>query len=363
MFDPTVGRLLEEDPEGFSAGDMNLYRYVKNSPTNFTDPSGLQADDDRTLDPEKADARGDKVFETEVTNIQQAIEEKTLTPAKGYHQELIRNADQSVVFLFDKAYAGTYLLGKNKVIGAYVKLRIGVKESKHKHQQLRVIQLVRDVTKVGDKLVPADPIYYLFRMRSGFAVPAPGAALGGPGARALAPIATSGWRVDATNAADSFWGHIDHDFFPVLGSTVPGYVRDELPKVPKESRPTMIDRSYTIWWDAPGHSPPGTKGVQGVPGKDTGREFITCLIGWDGDAVAPTYIASVRWGYYVDGKGNVKFMPDKPVVDEKAPPELKEALERWNVFISAVANDPKKLTNGYNTIDNIKGVGNIKVPK
>lgn len=26
---------------GFEAGDANLYRYVKNSPTNFTDPSGL----------------------------------------------------------------------------------------------------------------------------------------------------------------------------------------------------------------------------------------------------------------------------------------------------------------------------------
>jgi hypothetical protein len=25
---------------GFGAGDSNLYRYVGNSPTNFTDPSG-----------------------------------------------------------------------------------------------------------------------------------------------------------------------------------------------------------------------------------------------------------------------------------------------------------------------------------
>jgi hypothetical protein len=25
----------------FAAGDANLYRYVVNSPTNFTDPSGL----------------------------------------------------------------------------------------------------------------------------------------------------------------------------------------------------------------------------------------------------------------------------------------------------------------------------------
>jgi hypothetical protein len=30
------------DPLGFDAGDSNLYRYVKNGPTNATDPSGLE---------------------------------------------------------------------------------------------------------------------------------------------------------------------------------------------------------------------------------------------------------------------------------------------------------------------------------
>ena len=29
------------DPLGYEAGDANLYRYVGNSPTNATDPSGL----------------------------------------------------------------------------------------------------------------------------------------------------------------------------------------------------------------------------------------------------------------------------------------------------------------------------------
>ena len=42
MYDPSVGRFLSEDPIGFAGGDANLYRYVGNSPTNFTDPSGLQ---------------------------------------------------------------------------------------------------------------------------------------------------------------------------------------------------------------------------------------------------------------------------------------------------------------------------------
>ncbi|NJN23214.1 MAG: RHS repeat-associated core domain-containing protein [Acaryochloridaceae cyanobacterium RL_2_7] len=40
-FDPQAGRFISEDPIGFNAGDTNLYRYVGNSPQNYTDPSGL----------------------------------------------------------------------------------------------------------------------------------------------------------------------------------------------------------------------------------------------------------------------------------------------------------------------------------
>lgn len=41
MFDPSVGRWLQEDPIGFDGGDPNLYRYVGNRVTTATDPSGL----------------------------------------------------------------------------------------------------------------------------------------------------------------------------------------------------------------------------------------------------------------------------------------------------------------------------------
>src|SRR5690242_9380428 len=37
----SAGRFANEDPIRWSAGDQNLYRYVGNSPTNATDPSGL----------------------------------------------------------------------------------------------------------------------------------------------------------------------------------------------------------------------------------------------------------------------------------------------------------------------------------
>jgi RHS repeat-associated protein len=41
-YDPIVGRFISEDTIGFNGGDANLYRYVGNSPINFTDPSGTE---------------------------------------------------------------------------------------------------------------------------------------------------------------------------------------------------------------------------------------------------------------------------------------------------------------------------------
>ncbi len=43
MYDPKIGRWLSEDPAGLTI-DANPYRYVRNSPTQFTDPSGLEPD-------------------------------------------------------------------------------------------------------------------------------------------------------------------------------------------------------------------------------------------------------------------------------------------------------------------------------
>jgi RHS repeat-associated protein len=39
-YDPSSGRFISEDPIGFLGGDTNLYRYVWNSTSNLTDPSG-----------------------------------------------------------------------------------------------------------------------------------------------------------------------------------------------------------------------------------------------------------------------------------------------------------------------------------
>ncbi len=40
-YSPAQQRFVSSDPLGFGGGDTNLYRYVNDSPTNFTDPSGL----------------------------------------------------------------------------------------------------------------------------------------------------------------------------------------------------------------------------------------------------------------------------------------------------------------------------------
>ena len=49
-YDPATGRFIGQDPQSFSAGDTNLYRYVGNSPTNATDPTGENWLDDRRND-------------------------------------------------------------------------------------------------------------------------------------------------------------------------------------------------------------------------------------------------------------------------------------------------------------------------
>lgn len=42
--DPTWGRFVNEDPIGFRGSGANSYVYVGDSPTMFTDPTGLEAE-------------------------------------------------------------------------------------------------------------------------------------------------------------------------------------------------------------------------------------------------------------------------------------------------------------------------------
>jgi len=47
VYSPTLGRFLQTDPIRFSAGDVNIYRYCGNNPTNLTDPLGENGKDDK----------------------------------------------------------------------------------------------------------------------------------------------------------------------------------------------------------------------------------------------------------------------------------------------------------------------------
>ena len=44
-YNPDTGRFLSEDPIGFLGEDLNMYRYVANSPLVYTDPTGLNTFD------------------------------------------------------------------------------------------------------------------------------------------------------------------------------------------------------------------------------------------------------------------------------------------------------------------------------
>jgi RHS repeat-associated protein len=43
MYQPELGRFLQPDPQEFTAGDYNLYRYCHNDPVNRSDPTGLES--------------------------------------------------------------------------------------------------------------------------------------------------------------------------------------------------------------------------------------------------------------------------------------------------------------------------------
>jgi hypothetical protein len=127
MFDPTVGRLLEEDPEGFDAGDTNLYRYVGDNPTNFTDPSGLVVYSDRQLL---------EHYRIDLSSMTPAsVNGKSFTASRG---------GWKITFKFNRAYVGTWPQAEvpGRILhGAVVDIKISTEGLKY--DSLQELQVVR----------------------------------------------------------------------------------------------------------------------------------------------------------------------------------------------------------------------------
>src|SRR5262245_38727627 len=116
MFDPTVGRWLQEDPIGFDANDPNLYRYVKNTPTNAPDPSGMRPEPPAQNPPVTIDVPN--IFTSEGQGQDQALvlsveitnNELVIRVQQGRH---LRLAVDTIQYPFQAIIAGRFV-GSNK---------------------------------------------------------------------------------------------------------------------------------------------------------------------------------------------------------------------------------------------------------
>jgi hypothetical protein len=283
VFDPSIGRWLEEDPIGFEAGDPNLSRYVGNNPTNGRDPSGLA--DEKTFR-EKVGLNDEKA---------KMVDEKEYAgkSVKGKTPD-----GDAIEFTFDKAQKGSfpYRTEKGKtVLGTYV--NISAKVDCDKYDEIRFVQvLILNDYKDGKIDKPNETLLSPVRKsRSGLG-----------DSKALFP----GWRVDAPAT-------VHNPFFGYNDDRSPGFSMGKVGA--KESN----------MQDCPGNFKEDL---------NVGHTIITTAIGYR-KGKPHTYLGSVKWGFYTNDKGVVVFDPPKPELLEKAPPELGAAVFRWNKIGGNLALD------------------------
>jgi RHS repeat-associated protein len=105
-YDSTVGRFISEDRIGFEGGDANLYRYVFNSPVNYTDPTGLQTYSNTDRDSNSSSVSNDPIIVIAILALFQ-IQKNSLNSDNSYDsgrslgEEAARNADFDIVSLED----------------------------------------------------------------------------------------------------------------------------------------------------------------------------------------------------------------------------------------------------------------------
>jgi hypothetical protein len=276
MYDPTVGRWTSQDPSGFSGGDIDLYRYVRNSPTNGTDASGL------------ADTNDD--FERNY-GIADAITNGTMTPADLNGRRITTPTNshgQSLEFQFLRAYKGIYRIpppnSNQDMQGVYVKIQI--KSNGWDIDELRMIQITRTTTFTGpitNRMMityrPPDPYH------SGLA----------------------GWGREGTPHQGWYVDQLQRKINP--------YYDD-----PVNSRATSGDATHpAIFHDTPSLA---------LTLNEQGADFYLCAIGIKNGKAQ--FLGCLHWGYYVNSNNDVSFDPANPEASLDAPPELAASMQRWN---------------------------------
>ncbi len=116
-YDPSAGRWLSEDPIGFAGGDSNLYRYVGNSPTNATDPSGFET----WLLPWERNASWNVLgtlrlwFSNTPAEHYNGLMTKDTNPSPALRQQCLASGGKAA----GKLVAGTYSAGLGTNLGGY----------------------------------------------------------------------------------------------------------------------------------------------------------------------------------------------------------------------------------------------------
>lgn len=233
--------------------------------------------------PDKTDADYEKDM-----GVKDAIDKKTMLPVEGVNGKTFTatgcagKPDGKVAFTFDRAFIGDYeyaAAGKT-VRGVHVSISAALSGC-GEHTDVKLIQILRNITKKDGKIVTADPTYAKRRERSGW---------NDAGAK------SKGWRVDG----------LDSD-------TTPLYVTDELYGNHGSSAKAAKLRDTPGGWSTD---------------RNVGKEFRTCAVSYAGGK--GTVLACVDWGYYVDDAGAATFYPATPTAHTGAVQELTDATDRWD---------------------------------
>ena len=228
------------------------------------------------------------------TRVAEGIAAGTMKPVGGVQGETFTANDCfqqrgcSVWFLFEKAYQGThppqeFVIGPVQWKGLYVKIVAQTEGGCWDCPALELVQVLRYLkADARGNVVTAAPTTPVREVRAGTRDP-----------QAKSP----GWMIDAADT-----------------SRDPLYSQSWYGEAGNAKRPAVL-------WDAPG-------GLETL--RNAGKEFETYLVCVKGNTRVP--LASITWGYFVDGSGQISFRPSTPKAGCGSSTELLDAAARWDAI-------------------------------